>query len=76
MVPGVAVFGMRSLAQVVALLNGEEVPEAPPVAARRPASLLAVARRRPGSRSSTSTTWTAWPTPSWPWRSPPPAGTT
>ena len=31
MVPGMAVFGMRSLGQVVAELLGEEVPEAPPV---------------------------------------------
>ncbi|MEO9324897.1 YifB family Mg chelatase-like AAA ATPase [Nocardioides sp. C4-1] len=31
MVPGVTVLGMRSLAQVVAELNGEVVPEAPPV---------------------------------------------
>jgi len=41
LVPGVAVFGMRSLAQVVAQLNGEEVPEAPPVAALSAGSLLA-----------------------------------
>ena len=40
MVPGVAVFGMRSLAQVVAELGGEEVPEAPPVAALSPGNLL------------------------------------
>ncbi len=31
MVPGMTVFGMRSLAQVVAELRGEEVPVAPPV---------------------------------------------
>jgi len=31
MVPGMVVLGMRSLAQVVAELRGEEVPEAPPV---------------------------------------------
>ena len=31
MVPGMSVFGVRSLAQVVALLTGEEVPEAPEV---------------------------------------------
>lgn len=31
MVPGLTVFGMRSLSQVVAELRGEEVPEAPPV---------------------------------------------
>lgn len=31
MVPGMSVFGMRSLGQVVAELNGSEVPEAPPV---------------------------------------------
>jgi magnesium chelatase family protein len=31
LVPGVTVFGMRSLAQVVAHLVGAEIPEAPPV---------------------------------------------
>ena len=31
MVPGVEVFGLRSLAQAVALLRGEEIPDAPPV---------------------------------------------
>lgn len=31
MIPGMAVLGARSLAQVVALLRGEPVPEAPPV---------------------------------------------
>ncbi len=31
MVPGVSVFGVRSLGQLVALLTGDEVPEAPPV---------------------------------------------
>ena len=41
MVPGVVVFGLRSLAQVVALLNGEEVPDAPPVAGQASGSLLA-----------------------------------
>ncbi len=41
MVPGVSVFGLRSLAQVVALLNGEEVPDAPPVAGQASGSLLA-----------------------------------
>ena len=45
--PGMTVFGMRSLAQVVAELRGEEVPEAPPVAAMsgQPAAVLA----RPGA---------------------------
>ena len=33
LVPGMSVFGMRSLAQVVAELRGVEVPEAPPVVA-------------------------------------------
>jgi magnesium chelatase family protein len=41
MVPGVSVYGLRSLAQVVALINGEEVPEAPPVAGPATGSLLA-----------------------------------
>lgn len=40
MVPDVAVFGMRSLGQVVAELCGEEVPEAPPVAAMSGSRLL------------------------------------
>ncbi|MEP9381131.1 ATP-binding protein [Nocardioides cheoyonin] len=31
MVPGMEVLGLRSLAQVVAVLRGEQVPEAPPV---------------------------------------------
>lgn len=33
LVPGMSVFGMRSLAQVVAELRGVEVPDAPPVVA-------------------------------------------
>ena len=37
---GVEVVGMRSLAQVVAELNGDEVPEAPPVAAMSGSRLL------------------------------------
>ncbi|MDN4172857.1 YifB family Mg chelatase-like AAA ATPase [Nocardioides sp. SOB77] len=40
MVPGVSVYGMRSLAQVVAQLAGEEVPEAPPVAEQSGSRLL------------------------------------
>lgn len=40
MVPGMTVIGMRSLAQVVAELRGEEVPEAPPVAAMSGSRLL------------------------------------
>ncbi len=40
MVPDMEVFGMRSLGQVVAELRGEEVPEAPPVAAMSGARLL------------------------------------
>lgn len=40
MVPGMEVFGMRSLAQVVAQLRGDEVPEAPPVAPMSGARLL------------------------------------
>jgi magnesium chelatase family protein len=40
MVPGMSVLGMRSLAQVVAELSGEEVPEAPPVAASSGSRLL------------------------------------
>ena len=31
MVPGVTVFGVRSLAQLIALVKGEEVPAAPEV---------------------------------------------
>jgi len=40
LVPGMAVFGMRSLAQVVAELRGVEVPEAPPVPADSGSRLL------------------------------------
>ncbi len=40
MVPGVRVFGIRSLAQVMALLTGEEVPEAPEVEPLSGAPLL------------------------------------
>ena len=40
MAGGVEVVGMRSLAQVVAELNGDEVPEAPPVAAMSGSRLL------------------------------------
>lgn len=41
MAGGVEVLGLRSLAQVVAELNGEEVPEAPPVAEMSGSRLLA-----------------------------------
>ena len=40
MVPGLTVFGVRSLAQAVAVLTGAEVPEAPPVARVSGAPLL------------------------------------
>ncbi len=40
MVPDMEVFGLRSLAQVVAVLRDDEVPEAPPVAAMSGARLL------------------------------------
>jgi magnesium chelatase family protein len=40
MVPGMTVMGVRSLAQVVAELRGEEVPAAPPVADRSGTQLL------------------------------------
>jgi magnesium chelatase family protein len=40
LVPGVTVFGMRSLAQVVAQLRGVEVPEAPPVVASSASRML------------------------------------
>lgn len=40
LVPGMTVFGVRSLAQVVAELRGEEVPDAPPIATQQPARLL------------------------------------
>lgn len=40
MVPGMTVFGMRSLAQVVAELRGEEIPEAAPVAPMSGSRLL------------------------------------
>ena len=38
LVPGMTVFGVRSLAQVSAVLRGVEVPEAPPVVAGSSAS--------------------------------------
>jgi magnesium chelatase family protein len=41
MVPGMAVFGMRSLAQVVAELKGEVVPDAAPVAPMSGSHLIA-----------------------------------
>jgi magnesium chelatase family protein len=41
MVPGMAVFGVRSLAQVLCELRGEEVPEAAPVAPMSGSRLLA-----------------------------------
>jgi len=40
LVPGMSVFGMRSLAQVVAELCGVEVPEAPPVVAPSSSRML------------------------------------
>jgi magnesium chelatase family protein len=40
LVPGMAVFGVRSLAQVVAELQGAEVPDAPPVVASTSGSVL------------------------------------
>lgn len=40
MVPGMTVLGMRSLAQIVAELCGEEVPESPPVAEMSGSRLL------------------------------------
>ncbi|MFB9313849.1 YifB family Mg chelatase-like AAA ATPase [Nocardioides plantarum] len=40
MVPGMTVFGVRSLSQVVAELQGEPVPEAPPVAPMSGSRLL------------------------------------
>jgi magnesium chelatase family protein len=41
MIPGMTVLGARSLAQVVALLRGEQVPDAAPVAPLAPGPLLA-----------------------------------
>ncbi|CAM3878107.1 YifB family Mg chelatase-like AAA ATPase [Nocardioides marinus] len=40
MVPGTTVFGVRSLAQAVAVTTGEPLPEAPPVVESSAASLL------------------------------------
>lgn len=40
MVPGMTVLGVRSLAQIVAELRGEEVPEAPPVVSASGSRLL------------------------------------
>ena len=58
MVRGMEVLGMRSLAQVVAELCGDEVPEAPPVAAMSGSRLLAW-RGASGSTRSTSPTCAA-----------------
>lgn len=40
LVPGMSVFGFRSLAQVIAQLRGEEVPDAPPVDGNTSGALL------------------------------------
>lgn len=40
MIPGMTVLGARSLAQVVAILRGESVPDAPPVQPLSPGPLL------------------------------------
>jgi magnesium chelatase family protein len=40
MVPGMTVYGVRSLGQVVAVLNAEDPPDAPPVAAASGTQLL------------------------------------
>ncbi|TIC88144.1 ATP-binding protein [Nocardioides sp. GY 10113] len=40
LVPGVSVYGVRSLGQVVAQLRGEEIPQAPPVAGASGTPLL------------------------------------
>ena len=40
MIPGMTVLGARSLAQVVAILRGEEIPGAPPVEPLAPGPLL------------------------------------
>lgn len=40
LIPGMTVLGARSLAQVVALLRGEQVPDAPPVPPLAPGPLL------------------------------------
>jgi magnesium chelatase family protein len=41
LVPGMEVYGVRSLAQVVALLRGEDLPEAPEAPASRSAAVVA-----------------------------------
>ena len=43
LVPGMAVTGVRSLAQAVAVLTGREIPHAPPVGVVRSSPLLATA---------------------------------
>ncbi len=40
LVPGMSVIGVRSLAQVVAVLAGKEIPEAPPIQVESATSLL------------------------------------
>ena len=76
MVPGMEVFGIRSLAQVVALLTRR--PRSP---TRRGRADVRRAAARPGaarsgSRTSTWPTCSAWRTPATPSRSRPPAATT
>ena len=60
MVPGVEVLGMRSLAQVVAELRDEPVPEAPPVADDVRAAGCCRGAARSGWTRSTSPTCSAW----------------
>ncbi|QWC85407.1 YifB family Mg chelatase-like AAA ATPase [Nocardioidaceae bacterium] len=47
LVPGMAVTGVRSLAQAVAVLTGEEVPPAPPVAVVGASPMLGAGARGP-----------------------------
>ena len=75
MVPGIEVFGVRSLAQAVAVLRGEQVPDGAAGGAAGDPPLLRW-RGRAGRPTSTSPTCTGWRTPALPSRSPPRAGTT
>ena len=75
LVPGMTVFGVRSLAQVSAVLRGAEVPEAPPVVGPSVEPARDVARRGPPGRRRPAPTSTGWRTCASPSRWPRRAGT-
>ena len=76
MVPGMRVFGIRSLGQVMALLTGEDDPRGAPRSSRCRARRCSPGAGRSGSRTSTWPTSSGWPTRATPSRSRRPAATT